>query len=82
MASLCAPCARADGLAGSDFAGWLPDGGLDWGLCEGCGWHLVDDDGNPGCGCGERVTTGVCVGCLALAGEGDPDPAGVGGGRW
>ena len=73
MASFCAPCALVDGLPGSDFAGWLPGGGLDWGLCEGCGWHLIDDDGTPACRSGEPAPSGgACVACLALAGESAP----------
>lgn len=71
MASFCAPCARVDGLSASDFAGWLPDGGLDWGLCEGCGWHLFENDGNPACEVREPAAFGsACTRCLSLAGIG------------
>ncbi len=67
MASWCALCAGVEGLAVSDFVGWLPDGGCDWGLCAGCGWHLFDDAGRPACA--PRAPTPVgqaCGACLAL----------------
>lgn len=66
----CSLCSRVEGMAVSDFAGWLPDGGLDWGQCGGCGWHLLDNDGNPACESGEPAPSGsACGRCLALAGE-------------
>jgi hypothetical protein len=81
MALFCAPCARAVGLAGSDLAGWLAGGGLEWGLCEGCGWHLLDAAGNPACAPHEPAAVGeACGACLALSGLGHGVTAGGRGG--
>lgn len=67
----CGPCSRADGYAGSSFTGWLGgDGGLEWAQCAGCGWHLLDDAGEPGCGAEPEPAAGGCPRCLALVGQG------------
>ncbi|MGH3889391.1 MAG: hypothetical protein ACRDSZ_23000 [Pseudonocardiaceae bacterium] len=66
MASWCAPCAGVEGVS-ADFVGWLAAGELDWGLCEGCGWHVFDDAGRPACAPHTPAPAGeACGGCLAL----------------
>lgn len=58
MADFCAPCVVEIFGPGTprernDFAGWLSnpdDADWAWGLCEGCGNHLINDLGERWCG--------------------------------
>lgn len=53
MSDHCRPCSRVVwGHNLSDFDGWLNGTGLTyfWALCEGCGRHLLNNNGDKLCG--------------------------------
>lgn len=75
MADFCASCVVScfgTERTGNDFAGWLD--GLTaryaWGLCDGCGEHLIDNSGERRCGevLDRDARPGIggdCPGCTA-----------------
>ena len=70
MSEFCAPCALQEfDAAVSDFSGWLSGArGAAWALCEGCGWHLLDDQGRPACASegGPLHAPEGCPACLSI----------------
>jgi len=70
MAEFCGACTEAemDIPAGeNDFVGWLTGLSIEWGwgLCEGCGYHAFNNQGQRRCGT-SGVSWGSCEECQRL----------------
>lgn len=76
MADFCAGCTGDvmlhDVPDDNDFLGWLGGQvGHGWGLCEGCGLHLLNDRGRRLCKVADAPPLGACRTCEQAVWAGD-----------